>query len=547
MKALTAAGAIVALSAALLGCADSGHEERHLRMSNEELTRHLAAAREALATAEAAAAAAAAARAMAENARAEAETASAAAIAAREAAEARAEAAAAARAEAESARAEAETASAAAIAAREAAEARAEAAAAARAEAESARAEAETASAAAIAAREAAEARAEAAAAARAEAESARAEAETASAAAIAAREAAEARAEAAEAARAEAESARAEAESASAAAIAAREAAEARADAAREDVAVAERRLLDANSGLIPVIVDYGGEVADSELPAHQQLAMNLTTLRVDFGLELPPGTDPNAPEVQAYLQVNEIADRSNHLLYTDTHVFRSAGERLRIPSLCRFNVCERGYSSSISPRFLGVSLETIERLPDTNGIASLAEKEKSSYMDLVSFAGWMDHAYFSTVARAYVAQVHPTYGDTVARSFVSGSSTYTNPVVEGTATWRGVVLATDPSVTESLESVVTGDVLVSVDLRDGEVLADVRLDNLVNASTGTEYHYIVYEDVAVQDGEFDAYYGENDFLKGAFYGPDHEEVAGIFEHWQELVGAYGARRESE
>ena len=39
----------------------------------------------------------------------------------------------------------------------------------------------------------------------------------------------------------------------------------------------------------------------------------------------------------------------------------------------------------------------------------------------------------------------------------------------------------------------------------------------------------------------------GENDFLRGAFYGPNHEEVAGIFEHWQGLVGAYGARREGE
>ncbi len=92
-------------------------------------------------------------------------------------------------------------------------------------------------------------------------------------------------------------------------------------------------------------------------------------------------------------------------------------------------------------------------------------------------------------------------------------------------------------------MESVVIGDASISVHI-ENEVLVDVRLTGLANTATGQAYTDMVFEGMSVTDGEFSRYHADDNRLSGAFFGPGHEEVGGVFDHPEGLVGAYGGSR---
>ncbi|MCY4486535.1 MAG: hypothetical protein OXF11_05385 [Deltaproteobacteria bacterium] len=406
---------------------------------------------------------------------------------------------------------------------------------------------------------------------ARATAEGARVAAAAARAAADDQREAADRRATEAEADRTAAEVARDTAklratEAAATAEVAedratAAEAAAERAQALRETaetaLLTAEQLLMEANAALVVALRSWRIPIADSTLPLHQQIAMNAASAAAEATAISAPSSgelDQSTLEGRAVGQINEIAARSDRLLYTDTHLFDSGGDSLRMPSLCRQHVCSLGHNAALLANQRRVT--SIDSLSEMNGIATFVRKETIPYgartsplgrTQDVGFGGWMNHSFFQTLAYRIDHEGHPAHGDTWTRAFVTGDAPYTNPNVDVNAVWRGAVLARDPSVVDNLESLVTGNARISVDLGGEKTLLDVRLSGLENASTGTRYLDFVYDDLPVSRGAFERRFAENDFLRGVFYGPNHEEVAGVFEHWQGLVGVYGARRQDE
>lgn len=253
--------------------------------------------------------------------------------------------------------------------------------------------------------------------------------------------------------------------------------------------------------------------------------------------------GVELTEAELAVGARYDDIAARSNNLLYTDILSYTGEGEFDRSPAECAGNLCVRGhvYWSSGSRFFFNP--KTVEFLPDRQDISVAREASENSRREYDDFGGWMDHAFFMSSANNILLDWHPSAGTSSVWAYVNGEVPHTNPT--GKATWEGFVAARDSAARDDVRSVVLGDATVTVDLQDTEVFADVRLTNMENSTTGGKYFDIVYEHMSVDTGRFLREYGENDYMRGGFYGPKHEEAAGIFESSQGLVGAFGAKKQ--
>ena len=85
----------------------------------------------------------------------------------------------------------------------------------------------------------------------------------------------------------------------------------------------------------------------------------------------------------------------------------------------------------------------------------------------------------------------------------------------------------------------VIIGASTVSLDLAQMDV--DIRMSNVWDIEAQTRLSPFGLMDVPVNaDGTF----GNGRTLEASFYGPNHEEVGGIFTT-DELIGSFGAKRQ--
>ena len=249
--------------------------------------------------------------------------------------------------------------------------------------------------------------------------------------------------------------------------------------------------------------------------------------------------------PEYYAIQEYEQIAPNANLLLSTDRISWvpgRAAPERVSVE--CRGMFCSVGYSAFFrSNRVVHVEAENLALLPDTNGISTALAYFSGNWADVHSYVGWMEHSFFASTAHIYTQDVDPDQGVVQTFGTVTGNTTHTNPEME--ATWTGFVSARDDTAgTIDLGSYITGDASISVSIGE-QVLVDVYLTGMANVTTGKAYTDVTHEGMPVIDGQFSRYHADDDRLSGVFYGPNHEEVGGVFEHPQGLLGAYGGMRQ--
>ena len=178
---------------------------------------------------------------------------------------------------------------------------------------------------------------------------------------------------------------------------------------------------------------------------------------------------------------------------------------------------------------------------LGEMNGVDAAIEDFSSSFSDAHTYGGWMEYSLFASTVIHYKSDLDPDQGVIQAFATVTGNTTHTNPLTE--ATWTGFVSARDDAVNPNMASYVTGDASISVSL-GAQVMADVHLSDLAYVTTGQAYGDVIFDDLVVMNGQFSRYHGDDDRLSGVFYGPDHEEVGGVFESTEGLLGSYGGRR---
>ena len=258
------------------------------------------------------------------------------------------------------------------------------------------------------------------------------------------------------------------------------------------------------------------------------------------------PREKPPDTPEYHALQDYERIAGNANLLLSTDRiNWVPGRTEPDRVSVECKGLYCSVGYSAyARANKVYSLSPEDVTLLPDTNGINTGIEYLINEFNDLHSYAGWMEHSFFASTVVLFKDDIDPDQGVIQTYGTVAGNITETNPVTE--ATWIGFATARDHNIATDLESVVVGDARISVRI-DDEVLADVRLTGLGNTGTGQAYTDMIFEGMSVTDGQFSRYHADDNRLSGAFFGLGHEEVGGVFDHPQGLVGAFGGRKVPE
>ena len=86
-----------------------------------------------------------------------------------------------------------------------------------------------------------------------------------------------------------------------------------------------------------------------------------------------------------------------------------------------------------------------------------------------------------------------------------------------------------------------IAGDAALTVaDFTDPRIA--VTFTNIKNLETGRAHDDMAWRSIPLAEGGFAAG-SAGDSIKGQFYGPNHEEVGGVFERNQ-VIGAFGAKR---
>ena len=255
------------------------------------------------------------------------------------------------------------------------------------------------------------------------------------------------------------------------------------------------------------------------------------------------PMKKPPDTPEYHAVKDYERIAGNANLLLSTDRLNWvpgRADPERVSVE--CRGRYCSVGYSAFLrSNKVSTVFTDDLTLLGEMNGVNAAIEDFSGSFSDAHTYGGWMEYSLFASTVIHYTSDLDPDQGVIQAFATVTGNTTHTNPLTE--ATWTGFVSARDDAVNPDMASYVTGDASISVSL-GAQVMADVHLSDLANVSTGQTYRDVTFDDLVVMNGQFSRYHGDDDRLSGVFYGPNHEEVGGVFESTEGLLGSYGGRR---
>ena len=148
----------------------------------------------------------------------------------------------------------------------------------------------------------------------------------------------------------------------------------------------------------------------------------------------------------------------------------------------------------------------------------------------------GWMEHGFFFGQNGVVLRDGEPT-GSGFARVFSFGDATGSTPTGSGTATWRGVMIG--GHLRERIP--YQGDATITADFGDGNV--DVAFTDIHVTSTGAAIDSIMFDDVPFTATGFSSGGTSGNWIAGDFYGPDHAEAGGVFEH-ETTMGAFGAKR---
>ena len=171
------------------------------------------------------------------------------------------------------------------------------------------------------------------------------------------------------------------------------------------------------------------------------------------------------------------------------------------------------------------------------TNGISQAVATFRDEGVDYNIYAGWGQyHAFVDVYGRV-------SYDDATLELMLPvamGDAYETNPVA-GSATWIGRMVGRwfEPGGTfrpsADIGGRVTGDAAVVADFAAMDV--DLTFSRIVGPA-GRPLNDLRWTDLPIRRGGFD---GEG--VYALFYGPDHEEVGGIFE-LDNIAGAFGAVR---
>ena len=257
-----------------------------------------------------------------------------------------------------------------------------------------------------------------------------------------------------------------------------------------------------------------------------------------------LPPAENAAAQGARA----DGIVDRADSLVISSTYGNATPPglPPFTLGSTCEATTCtihdpRTGASWRIGPEDFQPVSSTREGIRLTKSGITLGEAYTD---DFETYGAWMRHAVFAVQSQRTALRVQGRSYDLRTRYGIAGGDlTGTRPTAVS-ATWSGVMVGT-PVAGAATGNTLQGDATLTWTLEGGHGALDAAftdiedLDRLAAHPAGT----VRFAGVPVRgDGTFGTGSTGNR-IQGGFYGPDHAETAGVFEH-SDIVGAFGAGR---
>ena len=257
----------------------------------------------------------------------------------------------------------------------------------------------------------------------------------------------------------------------------------------------------------------------------------------------DVPPLT---ADEI-ARADYARIIEEANILMFGDKLGYREGAttpDRVHVD--CLGSICSVGFTAFLrANRGFNVENVELELMSGPNGVRMVVERASGDAADTHVLGGWMEYSLFASESDFLKHDLDPFQGTTTVSSYAVGNATGDNPsVAEGGAWWRGFVVGRDGSVADNLEAVVEGEASIFVDMGPDNLLADVAFTGLSNEHTQHDYDDMAWSDLTVTRGGFAHRDAVDDRITGQFFGPEQQEVAGVFER-AGITGAFGGRQQ--
>ena len=255
----------------------------------------------------------------------------------------------------------------------------------------------------------------------------------------------------------------------------------------------------------------------------------------------------DPPTPEEQARETHAAIVSGANTLLLGDRlGYFATDDEVERVNTTCEGDTCAIGFLTLTRANLFSVENTELTLLRERRGVTLVREERSPSYGEIEAYGGWLEHSLFGTQRTLFTNDGDPDKGGTIVTNYSLGFSTGENPsATDGSARWEGLVLGRDMRASASRGQAIRGDADVTVDFAATGVTTDVEFTDIVNIETGDLQNDMAWRGLAMDNGGFGRTDAPDDTISGRFYGPDDEEVGGVFER-DGIAGAFGGRRTS-
>ncbi len=271
------------------------------------------------------------------------------------------------------------------------------------------------------------------------------------------------------------------------------------------------------------------GGGGGSDESPGMQtgtQTPPIIETPIVGTPTGITPGSEPKTPVTPTVPEtLTELIELSNTVLFADT-VATNAPGRLWHP------VSVQETPDGLGLEHLGNDpIELAYELAEGSEGVDLARITRPSDYDVATFsyhgwAGWAEHNFFYVTVSELIEDdpLRPSQA-TFFNSYSIGNATGTHPHGSETFVWKGVMAGIDVSDLDTEGNPVRGDASVYFEHGVSPAL-DVVFTNIMDLKANTRRRDISWRGVPVTDqGGFDT-----TGLSGRFYGPNHEEVGGVF-----------------
>ncbi|MBC6408785.1 MAG: hypothetical protein GDA40_12215 [Rhodobacteraceae bacterium] len=183
--------------------------------------------------------------------------------------------------------------------------------------------------------------------------------------------------------------------------------------------------------------------------------------------------------------------------------------------------------------------------QLTDVEAAAGDVAARHDEESDVRRFGAWMDHAgfYLYTDVRVY-GSIIDGHALAIADSF--GNASDNRP--SGDATYKGAMVGSPLAIYQDYGDVLVGDAALGYTASTGAVTLDfTKITNIDGGSVPGGITSLSFADVNPVAGSDGAITSNNSSagLSGHFYGPNHEEVAGRFNH-KGITGAFGVKQQA-